>query len=99
MHDAPRVGRIQSFGNGAGDPAGDRPLDSVADESPHRLAFDQLHDGEREIVVPPDVVERDNVRVRERGYGLHLTLKATLHLRIAEGGTAENLHSDVALQL
>jgi hypothetical protein len=63
-----------------------------------RLALEQLHDQEAAAVVPPDVEERADVRVIQRGDGTGLALEAGLRQRIAGSAGRKDLDRDVPVE-
>ena len=76
-------------GSGAG------PLDDRGEV----LAVDELHDDERPGLVLAVVVDRDDVRVVQRGRGLRLLAEARAEVGVAAVLGAEDLDGDVAVEL
>ena len=64
-----------------------------------RLALQQLHDGEGDAVVGAEVVDREDVRMRERRDGLRLALEPRERVGIGGDGFGEDLDRDVAVEL
>src|SRR5262249_14493861 len=88
---------------------GGRDLDSVAEDLLgrersaaeavcQRLALQELHDQVLGAVLVADVVEREAVRVRRRGYGLRLSLEALPDLLAAGEMRGKDLDGDRAVQ-
>jgi hypothetical protein len=63
-----------------------------------RLAFDHLHHQVVGVALAPDVVERADVRVVERGDRLRLALEARAHLGIGGEVLGQHLDRDVAAE-
>ena len=63
-----------------------------------RLALEQLHGREHRAVRLAELVDRQDVRVREGGDGLGLALEAAERLRVVREVAREHLHGDVAVQ-
>src|SRR5262249_40942667 len=87
----------------------ERDLDGVLDRptrrerargegAAERLALEELHDGVRDAALAPDVVEREDVRVRERGNRLRLALETRERLRILGHPLRQTLDGDVAAE-
>src|SRR5262249_23094477 len=62
------------------------------------FAFEQFHHGEGHAVRLPEIVDADDVRVRERGHGLRLALESCQSVW-QRRRRRENFDSDVAIQL
>ena len=63
-----------------------------------RLSLEQLHDGVDDRAVPSEVVDREDVRVRERGDRLRLALEARERLAVRDEALGQDLDRDVALE-
>ncbi len=77
MDDAEAVRGVQRVGDL--DAHFDQRVDrerSAVDAPPQRLAADHLHHEERQIAVPPDVEQRADIRMVERGRGPGFALEA-----------------------
>ena len=64
-----------------------------------RLAFEELHDGVRGLAVPPEIVDGEDVRVREGRNRAGLALEAGQRLGVARELGGEHLDGDVPAQL
>jgi hypothetical protein len=100
VHDAASVRR--------GEPARDlqRPVDGLllrhgrgVEPAAQRLALEQLGHGVGDAVVPAEVVDREDVRMRERGDGLGLALEARERVGVGGQLRGEDLDGDVAVEL
>ena len=65
---------------------------------PQRGAVEQLHDGEGDVVLNPDIEDAEDVRMRERGDRLRLALESRARGRIDGKRGRQNLEGDVAMQ-
>ena len=100
MDDAARVGGREPLGDLA------RVVDGLAERQgapretlAQRLALEQLHDGVGRRALPPEVVDREDARVRERGDRLGLALEAGERLRRLREVRRQHLHRHVAVEL
>ena len=101
MDDPVRVGDLEGARRLGGDPGGlarrERP--GPADDRGEVLALDELHDDERAGRVLAVVVDRDDVRVVQRGRVLGLLAEARAEVGVAAVLGAEQLDGDVAIEL
>jgi len=63
-----------------------------------RFPLQHFSDDEDLALVEPGVVHRENVRMRERGDGLRLTLETRAPIRIARKPDGQDLDGDITLQ-
>ena len=63
-----------------------------------RLTLEELHDEEVHVVVLSDVIQRADVRMRQRGNGTRLTREPSAHLFVERDGTREHLDGDATVQ-
>jgi hypothetical protein len=97
MHDAPGVRRGETPGDLLRPVHGLRLRDRPAVELPaQRLALEQLGDRVRDAVLRAEVVDREDVRVRQRGDRLSLALEARERVRIRRQVRRKDLDRDVA---
>ncbi len=83
MQNPPIVRGLEA--RGAGERDGDRGMRIEADtgeRAPHRSAGEQLHDQQTEAVVLDKVIDRDHMRVVERGQQPALGGKPTANIGI-----------------
>ena len=64
-----------------------------------RLALEQLHDGVGDAAVLAEVVDGQDVRVRERRDGLRLALEARERVGVRRRARGQDLDRDVAVSL
>lgn len=64
-----------------------------------RLAFDKLHDDILRLPAVADIVDRDDIRLREHGDSVRLRLKAIFQLSVRRHFIAQDLDGDIAVQL
>jgi hypothetical protein len=76
-----------------------RKLSTAVEPSLQRLSFEQLRDRVGNAVVPAEVVDREDVRVRERGDRQRLALEARQGVGIPGERLGQDLDRDVAVQL
>src|SRR5262249_52236162 len=98
--DPPRVHRRQAVHDGADDLDRLAPVDRPAAPEPraHRLALEQFGDGEGEAADGADVVDGEDVRVRQRRDRLRLALEARERVGIGGQLRDEDLDGDVAIE-
>lgn len=72
---------------------------SGAQPRAQRLALEQLHDGVHRRAMPPEVMDGENVGMREGGHDLGLTLEASEGGGILGEMRREHLNGDVAAEL
>ena len=75
-----------------------RPDGAVVQLLPQRGAVEQLHDGEGDVVLDPDIEDAEDVGMRERGDRLRLALEARARGRIGGQRGRQNLEGDVAIE-
>src|SRR5881628_2903333 len=76
MNDALRMSRREALGHRDADLHGPAPRQTLARHSlANRLAFQQLGDREANALILAKIVDREDVRVRERGHRLGLPLE------------------------
>src|ERR1035437_965740 len=71
---------------------------SASNKLAQRLAFQKLHDDEGDSALLPDVMQGEDVWMREGGDGTGLALEAGKRLRIGRDGLGEDLDRDLAAQ-
>jgi hypothetical protein len=76
-------------------PLGQRPGREPSSQS---LPFEELGDGERSAVLLAEVVDREDIRVREHSDGLRLALEAGEPARVPCEDLGQNLHGDGAIE-
>ena len=64
-----------------------------------RLALDELHDNILRLAAVADIVDRDDIRLREHGDRVRLRLKAVFQLGIRRHLIAQDLDGNIAVQL
>ena len=64
-----------------------------------RLAFDKLHDDILRLPAVADIVDRDDIRLREHGDRVCLRLEAIFQLSVRRHLIAQDLDGDIAVQL
>ena len=64
-----------------------------------RLAFDKLHDDILRLPAVADIVDRDDIRLREHGDRVRLRLEAVFQLSVRRHFIAQDLDGDIAVQL
>ena len=99
VHKAAPVGGVERAGDL--DRAGQRLLEgqrTAFQSCCDRLAFEILQHQEIDIVVVPDVVERADVRVGERGDCLGFAIEARAELRVVRERLGEDLQGNSAMQ-
>ena len=64
-----------------------------------RLAFDKLHNDILRLPAVADIVDRDDIRLREHGDRVCLRLKAIFQLSVRRHLIAQDLDGDIAVQL
>ena len=90
VHEAAGVGGLEAPRDLPGDIHGfAKPSRSASDDLAQRPAVQQLHDGVGHAVVAPDVVDGEDVRMRQRRHGVRLALEAG-----AAGGVAGDIRGE-----
>ena len=64
-----------------------------------RLAFDKLHDDILRLPAVADIVDRDDIRLREHGDRVCLRLEAVFQLSVRRHFITQDLDGDIAVQL
>ena len=64
-----------------------------------RLALDELHDDILRLSAVADIVDRDDIRLREHGDRVRLRLEAVFQLGVRRHLIAQDLDGDIAVQL
>jgi hypothetical protein len=100
MDDPLFVSGRQPFGDLHGDldrlTGGHRP---VREPRTQRLAFEQFHHRVRRVALAPEVVDGEDVRMRERRHRLGLPLEPRERGRVSSECLGQDLDRDVAIQL
>ena len=99
MDDAARVCGVEAIGDGGRNRDGRPPgLRALREPRAQCLALQQFGDREEDPPVQPDVVDGEDVRVRERRDRLRLALESRAGIVIVRQARLQHLEGDVALQ-
>lgn len=97
MDDVLRMGGSHAVSHFRCEPNGLRPGERVArNEAIERRAFEKLGHRVDHALVAPDVVEGEDVRMRQRRHGPRFALEAREHPRICGPAIAHDLDRDIA---